>query len=67
MAEGRRYPANLQGLLAFCTEYTKTEDAPNESNAVVMDAEVMLIVKVIHKQLMLKISLMNLVLSSAIA
>lgn len=24
---GRRYPRNLQGLLSFCTEYTRTEDA----------------------------------------
>ena len=27
--ENRRYKANLQGLLKFCTENTKYEDAPS--------------------------------------
>lgn len=38
--EGRRYPPNLRGLLAFCTESTRTEDASNTSAAVELDEEV---------------------------
>ena len=39
--DDRRYPANLRGILAFCTENTKTEDAPNAGTFVRMDDEVL--------------------------
>lgn len=35
-----RQPRNLQGLLRFCTELTKSEDAPHESQFGPMDEEV---------------------------
>ena len=42
--EGRRYPANLNGILAFCTENTKSEDAPSSENVFQMDDEVKLFI-----------------------
>ena len=37
-----RQPSNLQGLLRFAMEATKSEDAPNESSFHAMDHEVYL-------------------------
>ena len=36
----RRYRPNMQGLLQFCADNTKSEDAPGSSNVQAMDPEV---------------------------
>ena len=36
----RRRPRDMQGLLNFCTELTKAEDAPNPSTAIEISQEV---------------------------
>jgi len=52
MAENnnRRYPPNLRGLLNFCTEYTKSEDAPSAGDPPVMSEEVVDTLQNIHGQ-----------------
>ena len=42
----RRYQPNMQGLLQFCADLTKSEDAPGSSEAQAMDEEVGLITSV---------------------
>lgn len=44
-----RQPRSLQGLLQFCMEVTKSEDAPDESQFMAMDEEVCNLLTHFHK------------------
>ncbi len=43
----RRYQPNMQGLLQFCADLTKSEDAPGSSEAQAMDEEVGQVIRVL--------------------